>query len=145
MRGESGQFKVRFALRGHLDVVRSVIFTGGGSPSEPEIATCGDDGAIKRWTIPPGYGSFGAHHASTNNDLDIQSYFSHRGHSGAVTCLAASPASQYFSNGGRAQGDGWIFSGGQDTTVRVWERGRVDPKATLDGHIDAVWTRLRSP
>ena len=54
MRGELGQFKVRFALRGHLDVVRSVIFTGGGSPSEPEIATCGDDGVIKRWTIPPG-------------------------------------------------------------------------------------------
>ncbi|KAI7570158.1 hypothetical protein KC317_g2705, partial [Hortaea werneckii] len=31
------QFKVKFALRGHLDVVRSVIFTGGGSPSEPEV------------------------------------------------------------------------------------------------------------
>ena len=24
--------------------------------------------------------------------------------------------------------------------MRVWERGRVDPKATLDGHTDAVWT-----
>ena len=36
-------------------------------------------------------------------------------------------------------GDGWIFSGGQDATVRVWERGRVDPKATLEGHTDAVW------
>ncbi|KAG7008593.1 striatin pro11 [Physcia stellaris] len=115
MRGELGQFKVRFALRGHLDVVRAVIFTGGGSPAEPEIATCGDDGLIKRWTIPP------------------------------VTATSeatppASPASQIFSNGGRAQGDGWIFSGGQDATVRVWERGRVDPKATLDGHTDAVWT-----
>ena len=140
MRGELGQFKVRFALRGHLDVIRSVIFTGGGSPSEPEIATAGDDGAIKRWTIPSGYGGFGAHPTSSSNDLDIQSYFSHRGHTGAVLTLAASPASQIFSNGGRAQGDGWIFSGGQDATVRVWERGRVDPKATLDGHTDAVWT-----
>ena len=37
-------------------------------------------------------------------------------------------------------GDGWIFSGGQDATIRVWERGRVDPKATLEGHTDAVWT-----
>ena len=45
-------FKVRFALRGHLDVVRSVIFTGGGSPSEPEICTAGDDGMIKRFHIP---------------------------------------------------------------------------------------------
>lgn len=132
-------FKVRFALRGHLDVVRSVIFTGGGSPSEPEICTCGDDGSIKRWIIPASYGSFGPHGASSGYDLDITSYFTHRGHVGAVTSLAACPASQNFLNGGRALGDGWVFSGGQDASVRVWERGRVDPKATLDGHTDAVW------
>lgn len=138
VRGDLANFKVRFALRGHLDVVRSVIFTGGGSPSEPEICTCGDDGLIKRWIIPANYG--GGYGGSSNNDLDIPSYFSHRGHSGAVMSLAASPASQNFSNGGRAQGDGWVFSGGQDATVRVWERGRVDPKATLDGHTDAVWS-----
>lgn len=139
-KGEPGQFKVRFALRGHLDVVRSVIFTGGGSPSEPEICTCGDDGIIKRWYIPTSYGGFGPHSTASSTDLDITSFFSHRGHSGAVLSLAASPASQNFSNGGRANGDGWVFSGGQDATVRVWERGRVDPKATLDGHTDAVWT-----
>ena len=133
-------FKIRFALRGHLDVVRSVIFTGGGSPSEPEICTTGDDGVIKRWIIPAGYGGLGPHGGSQGNDLDIQSYFTHRGHTGAVMALAASPASQNFSNGGRALGDGWVFSGGQDATVRVWERGRVDPKATLDGHTDAVWS-----
>ena len=127
---ENTEFKTRFALRGHLDVVRSVIFTGGGSPSEPEICTCGDDGVIKRWVIPAAY--------MASNDLDVTSYFTHRGHSGAVLSLGASP--QTFSNGGRAQGDGWVFSGGQDATVRVWERGRVDPKATLDGHTDAVWT-----
>lgn len=129
-------FKVRFALRGHLDVVRSVIFTGGGSPSEPEICTCSDDGTIKRWIIPATYGTFGA---SSSSDLDITSYFTHRGHVGAVTALAACSPSQNFSNGGRALGDGWVFSGGQDASVRVWERGRVDPKATLDGHTDAVW------
>ena len=139
-RGESSTFKVRFALRGHLDVVRSVIFTGGGTPAEPEICTTGDDGVIKRWIIPASYGSFGPQSSSSNNDLDISSYFTHRGHSGAVMCLAAAPASQNFLNGGRALGDGWVFSGGQDATVRVWERGRVDPKATLDGHTDAVWT-----
>ena len=136
---EATSFRVRFALRGHLDVVRSVIFTGGGSPSEPEICTTGDDGVVKRWIIPASYGIFGPHAGSTGNDLDIPSYFTHRGHTGAVTALAASPASQNFSNGGRALGDGWVFSGGQDTTIRVWERGRVDPKATLDGHTDAVW------
>ncbi|KAL3476481.1 WD40-repeat-containing domain protein [Aspergillus californicus] len=132
-------FKVRFALRGHLDVIRSVIFTGGGSPSEPEICTCSDDGTIKRWIIPASYGAFGPHGAGPGSDLDITSYFTHRGHVGAVTALAACSPSQNFSNGGRALGDGWVFSGGQDASVRVWERGRVDPKATLDGHSDAVW------
>lgn len=129
-------FRVKFALRGHLDVVRSVIFTGGGSPSEPEICTAGDDGTIKRWIIPASYNSF-AH--NTANDLDIPCYFTHRGHEGIVTSLAACPPTS-FSTGGRSVGDGWIFSGGQDATIRVWERGRVDPKATLDGHTDAVWS-----
>ena len=139
MRQDSSIWKVRFALRGHLDVVRSVIFSGGGSPAEPEICTAGDDGSIKRWTINASYGNFNSHGQGQNNDLDITSYFTHRGHSGAVTAIAACPASQNFSNGGRAIGDGWIFSGGQDASVRVWERGRVDPKATLEGHKDAVW------
>lgn len=132
-------FKVRFALRGHLDVIRSVIFTGGGSPSEPEICTCSDDGTIKRWIIPATYGGFGPHGPASSNDLDITSYFTHRGHEGAVTSLAACSPSQNISNGGRVLGDGWVFSGGQDASIRVWERGRVDPKATLDGHTDAVW------
>ncbi|TVY62877.1 Striatin Pro11 [Lachnellula suecica] len=136
---DGSSFKVRFGLRGHLDAVRSVIFTGGGSPGEPEICTAGDDGTIKRWIIPARYDSqAGMHNAP--NDLDIQSYFTHRGHTGTVMCLTAWSPSQNFSSGGRAQGDGWTFSGGQDATIRVWERGRVDPKATLDGHTDAVWT-----
>jgi striatin 1/3/4 len=138
MKADSTNFKVRFALRGHLDVVRSIIFTGGGSPSEPELCTTGDDGVIKRWIIPASYPNFGSQ-ASSPDDLDIRSYFTHRGHSGAVTSLAACPSSQSISSGGRALGDGWIFSGGQDATVRVWERGRVDPKATLDGHTDTIW------
>ena len=129
--GERSSFKVRFALRGHLDVVRSVIFTGGGSPSAPEICTAGDDGVIKRWIA--------ASSPQKGDDLDLRCDQTHRGHSSAVLSLAASPTYQPFSNGGRAQGDGWIFSGGQDATVRVWERGRVDPKATMDGHTDAVW------
>jgi striatin 1/3/4 len=140
LKAESSNFKVRFALRGHLDVVRAVIFTGGGSPPEPEICTSGDDGVIKRWIIPASYGNFGASMSnSTSSDLDIQSYFTHRGHTGVVTSLAAYPCAESFSGGGRAPGDGWVFSGGQDATVRVWERGRVDPKATLYGHTDAVW------
>lgn len=135
-RPDPQNFKVRFALRGHLDVVRSVIFTGGGSPTEPEICTAGDDGMIKRWIIPASY----ANQHSMNNDLDISPYWSHRGHDGIVTSLAACPSTASFATGGRVSGDGWIFSGGQDATIRVWERGRVDPKATLDGHTDAVWT-----
>jgi striatin 1/3/4 len=134
-----GSFKVRFGLRGHLDAVRTVIFTGGGSPGEPELCTAGDDGVVKRWIIPARYENQGGIHNNIPNDLDIQSYFTHRGHNGSVLCLTAFSPSQNFASGGRAQGDGWVFSGGQDATVRVWERGRVDPKATLDGHTDAVW------
>ncbi|KAI7061995.1 hypothetical protein KC352_g43580, partial [Hortaea werneckii] len=153
------QFKVKFALRGHLDVVRSVIFTGGGSPSEPEVCTAGDDGTIKRWIIPASsYQNYGpsqqyqqhsqaspqqlhsSHQPQPPADLDISAYFTHRGHDGIVTSLAACPALPGFSTGGRANGDGWIFSGGQDATIRVWERGRVDPKACLEGHTDAIWS-----
>ncbi|KAK5167406.1 1,2-dihydroxy-3-keto-5-methylthiopentene dioxygenase [Saxophila tyrrhenica] len=136
---DPSQFKVKFALRGHLDVVRSAIFSGGGSPSEPEVCTAGDDGTIKRWIIPgQSYQNFNS--ASNTADLDVAAYFTHRGHDGIVTSLSTCPASTGFSTGGRASGDGWIFSGGQDATVRVWERGRVDPKATLEGHTDAVWS-----
>ncbi|KEZ46195.1 hypothetical protein SAPIO_CDS1079 [Scedosporium apiospermum] len=134
---EAGNFKWRFGLRGHLDTVRSVIFSGGGSPAEPEICTAGDDGMIKRFHIPR-LDSIGGH-SNTVSDLDITANFTHRGHAGAVLCLAAWSPSPNFVTGGRAQGDGWIFSGGQDSTIRVWERGRVDPKATLEGHADAVW------
>jgi striatin 1/3/4 len=131
------QFKVKFALRGHLDVVRSVIFSGGGSPGEPEVCTAGDDGTIKRWIIPASYQNFNA--TTSSPDLDVQAIFTHRGHEGMVTSLASCSASG-FNTGGRASGDGWIFSGGQDATIRVWERGRVDPKETLQGHTDAVWS-----
>lgn len=134
---DPSQFKVKFALRGHLDVVRSVIFSGGGSPGEPEVCTAGDDGTIKRWIIPASYQNFSA--TSSSPDLDVQALFTHRGHEGIVTSLTSCSASG-FNTGGRASGDGWIFSGGQDATIRVWERGRVDPKETLHGHTDAVWS-----
>lgn len=135
---DNTNFKVRFGLRGHLDAVRSVIFTGGGSPSEPELCTAGDDGVVKRWIVPSRYDSQGSGHNAAS-DLDVQSYFTHRGHAGSVLCLTSWSPSVNFSSGGRAQGDGWIFSGGQDATIRVWERGRIDPKATLEGHTDAIW------
>ena len=131
---DNSQFKVRFAMRGHLDVVRSVIFTGGGSPSDPEFCTAGDDGTVKRWHIPASYGA-----NSLGEDLDRTAHFTHRGHNGSVCSLAACPASLTFSNGGRVAGDGWIFSGGEDASVKVWERGRVDAKASMEGHSDAVW------
>ena len=134
-KADSSQFKVRFAMRGHLDVVRAVIFTGGGSPSEPEFCTGSDDGGVKRWHIPASY----THAVNVGDDLDRIAHFTHRGHSGAVCSLAACPASPHFSNGGRVAGDGWVFSGGEDATVRVWERGRVDAKSVLEGHKDAVW------
>lgn len=135
---DSGSFKLRFGLRGHLDTVRTVIFSGGGSPGEPEICTAGDDGMIKRFHVPRLDGQTGM--GNIPSDLDVIANFTHRGHNGAVLSLTSWSPSPNFSTGGRAQGDGWIFSGGQDSTIRVWERGRVDPKATLEGHTDAVWS-----
>lgn len=135
---DSGNFKLRFGLRGHLDTVRTVIFSGGGSPGEPEICTAGDDGMIKRFHVPRVDSHAGM--GSSPSDLDVIANFTHRGHNGAVLTLTSWSPSPNFSTGGRAQGDGWIFSGGQDSTIRVWERGRVDPKATLEGHTDAVWS-----
>ncbi|KAH9885891.1 WD40 repeat-like protein [Xylariomycetidae sp. FL2044] len=133
---DNGNFKLRYGLRGHLNAVRTVIFSGGGSPGEPEICTAGDDGLIKRFHLPR---ETPTHLGSLSSDLDVTADFTHRGHTGAVLCLTSWSPSRNFSTGGRAQGDGWIFSGGQDATIRVWERGRVDPKSTLDGHTDAVW------
>ncbi|KAI0432705.1 stalk rot protein [Xylaria sp. FL1042] len=133
---DSSNFKLRYGLRGHLNAVRTVIFSGGGSPGEPEICTAGDDGLIKRFHIPR---ENPTHLGAQSSDLDVPADFTHRGHTGAVLCLTSWSPSPNFSTGGRAQGDGWIFSGGQDATIRVWERGRVDPKATLDGHTNAVW------
>ncbi|KKA27871.1 hypothetical protein TD95_005328 [Thielaviopsis punctulata] len=138
---EIGNFKLRYGLRGHLNTVRTVIFSGGGSPAEPEICTAGDDGLIKRFNVP----QLDAITGSGGTDLDVSASFTHRGHSGAVLSLAAWKPSPNFSTGGRAPGDGWIFSGGQDSTIRVWERGRVDPKATIEGHTDAVWTMCVLP
>ncbi|KAK4120376.1 WD40 repeat-like protein [Parathielavia appendiculata] len=135
-KAESANFKLKFGLRGHLDTVRTVIFSGGGSPGEPEICTAGDDGTIKRFHIPDRHPG---HMGPSGSDLDVVADFTHRGHAGAVLSLASWSPAPNFSTGGRAQGDGWIFSGGQDATIRVWERGRVDPKATLDGHTDAIW------
>ncbi|UKZ81931.1 hypothetical protein TrVFT333_009709 [Trichoderma virens FT-333] len=137
-KAESASFKLRFGLRGHLNTVRTVIFSGGGSPGEPEICTAGDDGMIKRFHIPRLDGNAAASNNAAS-DLDVTANFTHRGHNGAVLSLASWSPAPNFSTGGRAQGDGWIFSGGQDATIRVWERGRVDPKATLEGHTDAVW------
>ncbi|KAJ3561730.1 hypothetical protein NPX13_g8830 [Xylaria arbuscula] len=135
-KADSTNFKLRYGLRGHLNAVRTVIFSGGGSPGEPEICTAGDDGLIKRFHLPR---DNPAHLGTQTSDLDVPADFTHRGHTGAVLCLTSWSPAPNFSTGGRAQGDGWIFSGGQDATIRVWERGRVDPKATLDGHTNAVW------
>ncbi|EPS44479.1 hypothetical protein H072_1516 [Dactylellina haptotyla CBS 200.50] len=124
--------KVKFQLRGHLDVVRAITFTGGGSAVEPEICSGGDDGVIKRWTIPGGYLNPGT------SDVDVSCNFTHRGHTGMVTCLASSHTAS-LSGGLSNDCEGWIFSGSVDTTVKVWQKGQVEPKATLVGHTDVVW------
>ncbi|KAF3125006.1 hypothetical protein TWF594_001702 [Orbilia oligospora] len=124
--------KVKFQLRGHLDVVRAITFTGGGSAIEPEICSGGDDGVIKRWTIPGGYLNPGM------SDVDVACTFTHRGHTAMVTSLASSHTAS-LSGGLSNDCEGWIFSGSADTTVKVWQKGRVEARATLVGHTDVVW------
>ncbi|KAJ6262234.1 Striatin-3 [Drechslerella dactyloides] len=124
--------KVKFQLRGHLDVIRAITFTGGGSAVEPEICSAGDDGAIKRWTIPGGYLNPGM------SDVDVVCNFTHRGHTGMVTSLASSHTAS-LSGGLSNDCEGWVFSGSADTTVKVWQKGQVDARATLVGHTDVVW------
>ncbi|KAK6534364.1 hypothetical protein TWF281_005687 [Arthrobotrys megalospora] len=124
--------KVKFQLRGHLDVIRAITFTGGGSAVEPEICSGGDDGVIKRWTIPGGYLNPGM------SDVDVACNFTHRGHTAMVTSLASSHTAS-LSGGLSNDCEGWIFSGSADTTVKVWQKGQVDARATLVGHTDVVW------
>ncbi|KAK6361711.1 hypothetical protein TWF730_005425 [Orbilia blumenaviensis] len=124
--------KVKFQLRGHLDVVRAITFTGGGSAVEPEICSGGDDGVIKRWTIPGGYLNPGM------SDVDVACNFTHRGHTAMVTSLASSHTAS-LSGGLSNDSEGWIFSGSADTTVKVWQKGRVEARGTLVGHTDVVW------
>jgi striatin 1/3/4 len=131
-KSDSANFKVKFAMRGHLDVVRAVVFTGGGSQSEPEICTAGDDGVLKRWYIPGNYGFT----MSGVLDVDVTSHFTHRGHSGIITSLAVCPVTSIVDGTTSA---GWVFSGGQDATVKVWEERKVEPRGTLIGHTDTVW------
>ncbi|KAK8086503.1 hypothetical protein PG994_001477 [Apiospora phragmitis] len=120
---ESGNFKLRYGLRGHLNTVRTVIFSGGGSPGEPEICTAGDDGLVKRFHIPR---ESSAHMNAAASDLDVTADFTHRGHAGAVLCLLLGPHHQTFQPVGALK----VMVGfSQEDKMRLFEYG----------HTDAVW------
>merc|ERR1712066_941037 len=104
----------------------------GFHPAEPVLITASEDQTLKLWnlqkTIP----------AKKSASLDVEPVYTFRAHRGAVLSLEVAPAGDY------------IFSGGQDSTIRVWNmpNPNIDPydafdpsvlATTLSGHTDCVW------
>lgn len=121
-------WSAKYTLRSHFDGVRALGF----HPSEPVLITASEDQTLKLWnlqkTIP----------AKKTSALDVEPVYTFRAHTGPVLSLAIA-----------STGD-LCFSGGIDTTIRVWNMPspNVDPydtydsnvlAATLRGHSDAVW------
>ncbi|KAJ3339494.1 hypothetical protein HDU93_008208 [Gonapodya sp. JEL0774] len=135
--GDVGKiWKPKFALRNHLDTVRSVAW----HPTELVLFSAGEDSVAKMWDLRQ-YGNLKGRRPPT----DIEPTYTFRGHTAAVTSLAVSMSA------GRTV----LYTGGADSTVRAWlvpfgEGGRVresyasyhDTKTKLHtfvGHSDAVW------
>lgn len=121
-------WSAKYTLRSHFDGVRALGF----HPSEPVLITASEDQTLKLWnlqkTIP----------AKKSASLDVEPVYTFRAHRGAVLSLDVAPAGDY------------VFSGGQDSTIRVWNmpNPNIDPydafdpsvlATTLTGHTDCVW------
>ena len=122
-------WNAKYTLRSHFDGVRALSF----HPTEPCLITASEDQTLKLWnlqkTIP----------AKKSASLDVEPVYTFRGHRGPVLCLDVAPNGEH------------LFSGGVDSTVKVWNMppvNSVDPydafdpsvlAATFTGHSDAVW------
>jgi len=122
-------WSAKYTLRSHFDGVRALGF----HPTEPVLITASEDQTLKLWnlqkTIP----------AKKSAALDVEPVYTFRAHTGRVLSLAIASSGDF------------CFSGGIDSTIRVWSMPspNVDPydsydtdvlAATLKGHSDAVWS-----
>ncbi|MGG6269136.1 NB-ARC domain-containing protein [Leptolyngbya sp. AN03gr2] len=141
------------SLAGHTMQVWRAVF----SPDGQTIATGGEDQAIVLWD------------AETGRRLNTIT-----GYSNWARPLAASTDGQVFATGHKntkiyiwnSQGEcereltahaigvlalafhpdrAWLASGGQDTTIKIWDWQQERCIATLNGHTDAVWGLAFSP
>ncbi|KAB5591737.1 hypothetical protein CTheo_4806 [Ceratobasidium theobromae] len=101
-------------VEAHDGIVRGVIF----SPSETQVASCGEDRTIRLWDV--------------RNGVAIGEPF--RGHSDIVTSISFAP-------------DGTcIVSGSDDCTIRIWDVTNGAPLASsLEGHTKGVMAVAFSP
>lgn len=116
-------WKPKYVLSSHLDSVRSLCF----HKEEPVLITASEDWTLKMWNTDK----------LGKKSMDPVHTF--RAHTGAVFTVTCN--------------DQFIFSAGEDTTVRVWNfppfdhdpytnHGYASPfeSLSLSGHDDAVWS-----
>uniref|UniRef100_H2Y0G9 Striatin N-terminal domain-containing protein n=1 Tax=Ciona intestinalis TaxID=7719 RepID=H2Y0G9_CIOIN len=119
----------KYTLRSHFDGIRAIRFL----PNESSVITASEDHTMKLWNLNKPLPS------KKTQALDVEPIYSFRGHSGAVLSLEID-----------TEGSS-CFSGGLDSTVRVWSIPSVeidaydtyDPSVSqkiLVGHTDAVWS-----
>jgi WD40 repeat protein len=100
-------WSAKYTLRSHFDGVRALGF----HPTEPVLITASEDQTLKLWnlqkTIP----------AKKSAALDVEPVYTFRAHTGAVLSLTIASSGEL------------CFSGGIDSTIRVWNmpNPNVDP------------------
>ncbi|KAF8305334.1 WD40 repeat-like protein [Clavulina sp. PMI_390] len=125
-------WKVKRALRSHLDAVRVVSF----HPNELSLATGSDDNTIKIWKLDTGSLSSN----SSRQTIEQEPLTTLRAHTAPITAITYSPARRL------------LYSTSLDSTIRVWAlppAGKTTyspfdttsgvPLAVLVGHAEAVW------
>ncbi|KAL7408773.1 Striatin family-domain-containing protein, partial [Mrakia frigida] len=127
---EGGAWRARRTLKSHLDAVRAVAF----HETDLCFATASDDCTVKVWRLDPDE----LLPERTTPSKDTEPQITYRGHTHGVTSVIISSSQQR------------IYSGSQDSTIRVWKLpspdhelySDYDPEScigVLVGHSDSVW------
>ncbi|KAL7421526.1 1,2-dihydroxy-3-keto-5-methylthiopentene dioxygenase [Cryptotrichosporon argae] len=135
--GAERHWATRRTLKSHLDIVRAVAFVparaGTGPPAHVLLASAGADLTVKVWSLD---GMALVSRAPGGSSDDAEPVATYRGHTAAITALAATPTN--------------ILSASLDSTIRAWavpspDRDPYAPhdatsaRQVLEGHSDAVW------